>query len=273
MVFVVPMIVPSVGRDHICSQPRRKKKMSDNETKDVVVISTDKSPAALMMTAIEKGLDLDKVEKAMALQERYEANEARKAYHDAMAGFKSNPPEIDKDRHVKFQTAKGTTEYRHASLANVTDKINSALSQHGLSAGWKVSQADKQITVTCTITHRLGHSESTALSASPDDSGSKNQIQAVGSTISYLSRYTLLALTGLATHDMDDDGNGSGEPTYITTDQATELNDLIKETSSDLKKFLEYLATESVEKIPAESYNKALIALKNKQKVMRQPGE
>jgi hypothetical protein len=71
---------------------------------------SDRSPAALMMVAIEKNLDLDKVEKAMALQERYEANEARKAFHDAMAGFKAQPPEIEKDRHVKFQTAKGTTE-------------------------------------------------------------------------------------------------------------------------------------------------------------------
>jgi len=252
--------------------------MSENDkdtiTQEVAVANTDRSPAALMMTAIAKGLDLDKVEKAMALQERWEANEARKAYHDAMAGFKEDPPEIEKDRKVKFQTSKGLTEYNHASLANVTQKINSSLSKHGLSAGWKVSQADKQITVTCTITHRLGHSESTSLSASPDDSGSKNPIQAVGSTISYLERYTLLALTGLATHEIDDDGKSSnGEPAYITTDQAIELNDLLKETAADIKKFLEYVSSESVEKIPATSYNKALIALKSKQKAMRQPGE
>ena len=155
----------------------------NNDVGAITILPPDRSPAGLMMEAIAKGLDLAQVEKAMALQERWEANEARKAYHDAMSRFKAEPPEIEKDRHVKFQTSKGTTEYRHASLANVTAKINAALSVHGLSAGWKVAQADKQITVTCTITHRLGHSESTSLSGSPDDSGSKNPIQAVGSTI------------------------------------------------------------------------------------------
>jgi hypothetical protein len=234
--------------------------------------TVERSPAALMMVAIEKGLDLDKVEKAMALQERWEANEARKAYHEAMAAFKASPPEIDKDRKVKFQTSKGPTEYRHASLANVTDKINSALSLHGLSSGWKVSQADKQITVTCTITHRLGHSESTSLSGAPDDSGSKNSIQAVGSTISYLSRYTLLALTGLATHDMDDDSAGAGAgPEYITEEQAKQINDLIRLTGTKLDAFLKYVKAESVEKILASDHGKAITAL-NEKKQRREPG-
>lgn len=224
------------------------------------------SPVELMMKAIEMKLDLAQVEKAMALQERWEANEARKAYHDAMAGFKSQPPEIEKDRHVKFQTSKGTTEYHHASLANVTAKINSALSVHGLSSAWKVGQADKQITVTCTITHRLGHSESTSLSGSPDDSGSKNPIQAVGSTISYLSRYTLLCLTGLATAEQDDDGQYAGGHEYITTDQVDTINTLLKETGSDIPGFLRYMGVESVEKIPVANWNKATIAIEEKKK-------
>ena len=246
----------------------------NNDIGAITILPPDRSPAGLMMEAIAKGLDLAQVEKAMALQERWEANEARKAYHDAMSKFKANPPEIDKDRHVSFKTGTGTTEYRHASLANVTDKINAALSLQGLSAGWKVAQADK-ITVTCTITHRLGHSESTSLSAAPDTSGSKNPIQAVGSTISYLERYTLLALTGLATHDADDDGNGSGEPEYITDDQITEISRLLTDTASDTKGFLKYAGAESVDKILAANYNKALIALNKKKKSapMRQPGE
>jgi hypothetical protein len=245
--------------------------MSENET-EVAVISTDRSPAALMMTAIAKGLDLDKVEKAMVLQERWEANEARKAYHDAMAEFKANPPEIEKDRHVKFQTSKGLTQYNHASLANVTSKINSAMSQHGLSAGWKVSQAERIITVTCTITHRLGHSESTSLSAAPDDSGSKNPIQAVGSAISYLERYTLLALTGLATHEMDDDNSGTGTgQEYITDEQAKQINDLIRLTGSKLDAFLKYIKAESVDKILASDHGKAIAAL-NEKKQKREPG-
>jgi hypothetical protein len=166
------------------------------------------------MMAMQKGYTPELIKQMMDLQVRYEENEARKAYHEAMAAFKANPPEIGKDKMVSFKVGDRTTAYTHASLANVTDKINRALSEHGLSAGWTTVQNEKGITVTCTITHKLGHSQSTSLTAAPDTSGSKNAIQAIGSTVSYLERYTILALTGLATHDMDDDGGkgGNGEP-------------------------------------------------------------
>ena len=167
-------------------------------------------PSDIIQLAVTQGADLEKLEKLMELQERYEANEAKKKYTEAMAAFKANPPEIMKDRHVRYQTSKGVTEYKHSSLANVTDKINKALSTNGLSAGWSTKQDGDNITVTCTITRWEGHSESTSLTAKPDMSGAKNAIQAIGSTISYLERYTVLALTGLATHDMDDDGDTAG---------------------------------------------------------------
>ena len=85
-------------------------------------------------------------------------NEARKAYHVAMTAFKANPPQIDKDAHVSYSTSKGRTDYKHATLANVTNKINAALSEHGLSAAWQTEQDEKGIAVTCKITHVLGHS-------------------------------------------------------------------------------------------------------------------
>src|SRR5437660_174203 len=62
------------------------------------------------------------------------------------------------------------------------------------------------IRVTCILTHVQGHSEQVSMSAQPDTSGSKNSIQAIGSTASYLQRYTLFAATGLAPKDADTDG-------------------------------------------------------------------
>ena len=47
--------------------------------------------------------------------------------------------------------------------------------------------------MTCVVSHRLGHSEENTLTAGRDESGNKNNIQAVGSTITYLQRYTLKA--------------------------------------------------------------------------------
>ncbi|MDP2218510.1 MAG: ERF family protein [Methanolobus sp.] len=225
----------------------------------------DNSPASLMAVALSKGMDLDKLEKFMILQERYEATQARKSYTVGMAKFKKNPPEIEKDRHVEFKTTTGKTEYSHATLGNVTTKINSALSKHGLSAAWITEQSDKGVTVTCKITHVLGHSESTALTAPLDTSGGKNAIQALGSTLSYLERYTILALTGLATHDMDDNGQKAVE--YVTEQQISTITDYLNNTpNSSEKMFLKYMECESIGKIESKDYNKALASLKAKEK-------
>ena len=163
-------------------------------------------PNAVVIMAMQKNYKPELIEKMMELQERNDANEARKAYHNAMADFAANPPDIEKDKKVSYSTSKGTTAYSHAQLGTAAAKIQAALSPHGLHASWRTIQSDKSIKVICRITHKLGHFEETDLSAGADDSGSKNSIQAIGSTISYLERYTLFALTGIASKDMDDDG-------------------------------------------------------------------
>ena len=188
---------------------------------DVVDITPAKSSGALVaMTPgqlvgqlMQQGgsMDLLAMERLMGLQERWDANEAKKAYHAAMAAFKQNPPTILKDKHVEFTTSKGTTAYDHATIGNVVKQIVAALAEHDLSHSWSTEQLDGgQVAVTCTITHKAGHSESVTLKAGRDESGGKNSIQALGSAITYLQRYTLLAITGLAVEDgSDDDGRGA----------------------------------------------------------------
>jgi len=223
----------------------------------------ENTPAALIQMAISNKADLDKLEKLMALQERYEANEAKKAYVEAMANFKANPPEINKDKRVSYPTGKGQTEYSHATLANVTEKINAALSKHRLSAAWTTHQENGTISVTCKITHVMGHSEETTLTASPDNSGSKNPIQAIGSTVSYLERYTVLALTGLASKDMDDDVK-TGGTVVISEKQLSQLVDMINETETNLDKFLKLGGVEKLDLLPAEKFDTAMAWLKAK---------
>lgn len=184
-----------------------------NIEKKQEVLAISNSPADLIRQAISGGTDLDKLEKLLNLQERWENNEAKKAYHRAMTAFKANPPDIEKDKKVAY----GGTKYAHASLSNVTKKINEALSKHGLSSSWSLTQ-NGIISVTCKITHEQGYSEETTISAPADVSGSKNAIQSIGSTVSYLERYSLLALTGLATRDIDDDGKAAGKVAFTVSE-------------------------------------------------------
>lgn len=227
-------------------------------------LQTGTTPVDLLQIAVSQNADLDKLEKLMALQERWEANEARKAYHKAMSVFKADPPKIEKDRHVSYQTAKGKTEYDHASLANVTATINAALSANGLTASWETKQTEKSITVICRITHILGHSESTALSSPPDESGGKNSIQAIGSTVSYLQRYTILSLCGLATSDQDDDGSANSEAQRITPNQLADITALMAKVNGNIAQFCKYFKIINIEDLPASEYPRAVAMLEQK---------
>jgi hypothetical protein len=170
------------------------------------------TPPAMLALAIEKGAGMETLERLMALQERWDANEARKAYVAAMAAFKAEPMEILKRKLVEFKTRDGdVTSYHHAELSDVTDTVVPLMGKHGLSHRWDITQKGNEITVSCAITHQLGHSEAVSMTAMPDASGKKNAIQQVASTVTYLQRYTLLALTGMATKGMDDDGRTAEE--------------------------------------------------------------
>ena len=152
----------------------------------------------------------------------------------------------------------GKASYKHATLAQVTQKISAELSKHGLSASWRVAQ-NGVIAVTTRIAHVKGHFEETTVSAPSDKTGSKNDIQAVGSTITYLERYGLLALTGLATFDQDDDANQVAE--VIDSKQLNQLLDMIAEKGVEIPKFCGYLKIDNLEDLPKAKFQQALEAL------------
>jgi hypothetical protein len=248
----------------------KNKNLPATKQKQDVVIHQDQTPAAFMQMALNKNLDLERIEKLIEFQERAEKREAEKAYHDAMANFKLNPPKIYKNKHVHFETSKGSKDYDHATIGNVVEKIITGLSECGLSHSWKPEQLDNgNIKVTCTITHRLGHSESVDMFAPADPSGGKNPVQAISSTVSYLERYTLLAITGLATHDQDNDGVAPVEIEYIDEKQKSTILDMVTATNTTEEEFLNYLKVDSIDNIPASIYNAAIAALNTKAEVIR----
>ena len=219
------------------------------------------TPAEMLRVAVEQGADLDKLEKLMDLQHRWEADQARKAFSEAIANFKAHAPRLIRDSHASF--GQGKTAYSYSTLDRITQKLAPALAKWGLSHSWSTSQDGDRITVTCRLSHRGGHFEEVSLSAAPDTSGSKNAVQSIGSTATYLSRYTLLAVTGLATGTDDDDGHATRD-TLVTAEQKGTLAALIKETGSDTKMFLEWLGVPTLGEVPARRFAEAKQMLERK---------
>lgn len=215
------------------------------------------TPATLLQMAVTQGADIDKLEKLMALQERWEAAEAKKAYTKAMSKFRADCPAIDR--------TKKAYSSNYAGLAETIEQVKTVLAANGLSHSWRMTQDAGTITVKCCVVHVQGHEECTALSGPADNSGKKNPIQAIASTISYLERYTLFAILGLASKEMDDDGNKGGGQ-FITADQAAELKSLVDSTKSDEEGFLRYAQAETYDTIMDSNYRKVKAELSKRAK-------
>lgn len=169
----------------------------------------DNSPAGLMLALMGRGASLDQIERMMDLQEKHERREAEKAFNAAFAAFKAEAVRVIKNRSVTDGPLRGKS---YAELFSVVDAVTPALSKHGLSASWKLTKDEKDwLEVTCTIKHAAGHSDSVSMGGPPDAGGAKSVIQARASTVSYLERYTLKAICGVAEGGEDNDGNGASE--------------------------------------------------------------
>lgn len=184
------------SREIVAQQPPRQ------------MLPANATPMEMIARALDSGAGVEVIERLMSLQERWDATQARKAFDGAIAAAKAEMPIVTKNREVDFSTAKGRTNYKFEDLGGILQLVEPVLSRHGLLVRFSVSsELNQPVSVTCVLAHRDGHREQTTLQAGRDESGNKNAIQAIGSTVTYLQRYTLKAALGLAVSN-DDDGRG-----------------------------------------------------------------
>lgn len=227
-----------------------------------LVAAKQRTTMDLVQDAVMGGAGIDVIERLMKLHENYEAGQAKKDFYAAKAAFKADAPDISKDM--------DNTQYssKYTSIGNLVTNINKALSLHGLDAQWDIEQTDK-IKVTCILTHMAGHQEKVSMTAPPDDSGKKNPIQQIKSTITYLKVATYEAVTGTASKEgnADDDGNAlNGEPETVSEVQLQELLDLADELHVNKALFCRWAKIGAFSDILANDFEKAKRAILAKRK-------
>lgn len=232
-------------------------------------VAEPRSETAAMLSMIERimtdpNASMERATQAFEFYQRVQAEAARKAYYEAKAAFKANAPAVVKDKDNKQYNS------RYATIGNVVNTLNEALSKYGLDASWEFDQSER-IKVTCTLRHTLGHSESVSLSGPPDTSGSKNPMQQIKSTLTYLKLATFEGVTGIATKEgnVDDDGNSSGDGSdplaTIDEKQQAEIKSLLEATNTNVGKFLDFAKAETVSDILAKDFTRLkAILLKKK---------
>ena len=218
------------------------------------------TPMTMIDRALASNATPETLERLLALQERWEANEARKAFDEALAAAKAEIPVILKNRKVDFTSPKGRTHYAHEDLSEIARTIDPILGKYGLSYRFRVKTEQGHVHVTCIVAHRDGHFEETTLSAGHDQSGNKNSIQAVGSTITYLQRYTIKAALGLAASD-DDNGRNHGrsveDDRTLSVEQRDEILRLISEAGMSVDIWCDFYKVEAVQDLNASKFEAA----------------
>ena len=108
-------------------------------------------PMSSALAFLQAGGNMEQVAQMMELQDRWEANEARKAYNLAFSDFKAEAVRVLKAKQVTDGPLKGKA---YAELYSVVDAVTPALSKHGLGASWKITKDERDwIEVTCTLKH------------------------------------------------------------------------------------------------------------------------
>lgn len=244
--------------------------MSEAALKErAVAVATSMAPpvvseTAAIVTMIERAardsaVDIDKMERLLQMQERVMDRQAKAAFDAAMSQMQDKLPVIVERGEIRIGSGK---PQRYALWEDINATIKPVLTAHGFALSFRTGQMEGKITVTGILSHREGHREETTMQLPLDNSGSKNAVQAVGSSTSYGKRYTAAALLNLTSRGEDDDGNNApGSLAFISEEQIAELETLIDDVNANKAKFLTYLKVDSLNAIPVKQYKAACDAL------------
>ena len=212
-------------------------------------------------------VNVEKMRELFALKREVEADNAKRAFYAALAKAKGEIPEIIKRRTVDYEhtDGQGRTNYRYEELADIGVAVDPVLSKYGLSYRHKAMQEGAKIRVTCVLSHELGHSEENSLEGVEDKSGRKNPNQAIASTVTYLQRYTLKEALGIGA-GRDDDAADEPEDPIIAPDDVAYVEQLIRDTDTDLAKFLEFIGAPSIAELTVSQFKRAIGALNTKKR-------
>lgn len=213
--------------------------------------------AIIERAALNPEVDAAKMDQLFALQEKVLARNARTEYYRALAMMAGAMPAIE-------EKGKGHNQTKYAKWEDIQSAITPVLGQFGFALSFRTKVEDKAIRITAILAHREGHTEENELLLPADNSGSKNAVQAVGSSITYGFRYTACALLNIQTGVADDDGRAAGGAETISDEQVVRLQTLIQNAGANKAKFLEHMKVESLETMPVAVFDAAIAALNRK---------
>ena len=226
--------------------------------------------AVIERAARDPSIDIDKMERLLAMQERIFARNAKADFNAAMAACQAEMPRI-------YPRSKNDqTNSFYAGLDEIDVIARPIYTRHGfaLSFGTADCPIEGCYRQTCEVSHRGGHSEMRQADLPSDMVGikgnpNKTGVQGFGSTMTYGQRYITKLVFNIVIGGEDNDGNG---PT-LDAEQMKAIRARMKDSGTNESQFLEFWRVPSLDKMPAFNYAVIMDMLDRKAKKIDPRGD
>ncbi len=183
------------------------------ETPVTIAPKADNSIEGFIKEAIKQKLPIETMKEFLAMRKEVREDQAREAFTQAMASFQAECPVIAKTKEVKNKS--GVVTYRYAPLDSIILQVKDVLGKHHLAYDFS-EERDKEagtVTVTCTVTHSMGHTKSSSFTVEIGDEAYMTDTQKYGARNTFAKRYAFMNVFGIATGDEDTDSRELNKPT------------------------------------------------------------
>lgn len=202
----------------------------------------------IAMALRDSSIDVTKLEALLRMKREAVAEQAKVEFYEALHAAQAEMPQVERLGVVRLIAKDGRDlgTYNFAKWEDMDRVLRPIMERHGFTLDFDMKQRTGDgggAEVTATLTHaRNGrtHSMTRAVSLALDSGAGRNNLQAMGATISYAKRYLAEMLFNIVRKGVDDDGI-SADKKYITAEQAEELRLKSKQAKRDEGSLLDRL--------------------------------
>lgn len=218
----------------------------------------------LMKLISDPNVSSDKLETLLKLQAQALEFRAREDFHIAYAQLSAELPQVEREGRVELiKDNRRLGGYRYARWEDMDRAIRPLLSKHGFAFSFgSFFGPDQRLMVRGKLLHSGGHFEEAEFPVMSDKGPGRNELQAMGSGVSYAKRYVAEMLLNIVRKGQDDDGIAAlGRK--ISQNQIDTLEKLISASKSTPDKFLSIMVTgvEQLSDVPERDYPRLVNAL------------
>jgi hypothetical protein len=215
--------------------------------------------SVIARAAADPSVNVDKLERLLAIQQTIIADQRRTSYMASMARLQAVLPQITKSGAIMDGL---TVRSTYAKIEDIDVAVRPLCTAEGFSFSLDSRPTSGGTEYTSTMSHRDGHSETRTLLLPPATGRGCSPAQSTGANLSYARRYLLIMHLNLVTRDVDNDGQGESRP--ITAAQVDELRAALIDAGKSEARFLLWLKVGSLEELAADKYGPALMAVSEK---------